>query len=258
MGVRWLKPNPDLHPKKSLTEHLPRRGGRNAYGRITCRFRGGGAKRRYRVIDFKREKMGVPATVATIEYDPNRSANIALINYADGEKRYILAPAGLRVGQKVVASDEAEVMVGNTMTLKRIPLGTAIHNIELRPGGGGKMVRSAGGAAQLMAREGEYAQVKLPSGEVRMVLVACRATIGQVGNQDHENAEIGKAGRKRHMGRRPHMRGSAMNPVDHPHGGGEGRTTGGRNPVTPWGKPTKGAKTRNNPRTNRYIVKKRK
>jgi len=244
-------------PEKSLTKRLTRSGGRNSNGRITTRFRGGGAKRRYRLVDFRREKLEVPATVAAVEYDPNRSANIALLNYADGEKRYILAPVGLRVGQKVLSSDEADITTGNCLTLKRIPLGTGIHNIELRPGGGGKIVRSAGGTAQLMAREGEYAQIKLPSGEVRKVHVACRATIGQVGNVDFENVTVGKAGRTRHRGRRPHVRGAAMNPVDHPHGGGEGRTTGGRNPVTPWGKCTKGMKTRSNPRTDMYIVKDR-
>lgn len=244
-------------PEKSLTERMSKSGGRNTYGRITCRHRGGGAKRRYRIIDFRRNKTGIPATVAAIEYDPNRSANIALLNYADGERRYILAPNGLKVGQRVLASDDAEINAGNCITLKRLPLGTQIHNIELRPGGGGKLVRSAGVAAQLMAREGEYAQVKLPSGEVRMIHVMCRATIGQVGNIEHENAKIGKAGRSRHLGRRPHVRGAAKNPVDHPHGGGEGRTTGGRNPVTPWGKCTKGMKTRKNPRTEPFKVKDR-
>lgn len=244
-------------PEKSLTIALKSTGGRNSFGRITSRFRGGGAKRRYRLIDFKRNKFDVPATVAAIEYDPNRSANIALLTYADGEKRYILAPLGLKVGNKVVSSEDADVDVGNCMPLKRIPLGTAIHNIELKPQGGGKIARSAGGVAQLMAREGDYALVKLPSGEVRKVNIACRATIGQVGNQDYENIEVGKAGRTRHRGFRPHNRGSSMNPVDHPHGGGEGRTTGGRNPVTPWGKCTKGMKTRNSPRTDRFIVKDR-
>ncbi len=244
-------------PEKALTARLLRCAGRNAYGRITSRFRGGGAKRRYRLIDFQREKVDVPATVAAIEYDPNRSANIALLHYADGEKRYIIAPVGLKVGQTVLSSDSADIATGNCMALKRIPLGTAVHNIELRPGGGGKLVRSAGGAAQLMAREGDYAQIKLPSGEVRQVHVACRATIGQVGNQDYENEEMGTAGRKRKGGRRPHQRGASMNPVDHPHGGGEGRTTGGRNPVTPWGKCSKGMKTRRNARTDKYIIKDR-
>jgi len=199
----------------------------------------------------------VPATVASIEYDPNRSANIALLNYADGEKRYILAPLGVKVGQKVVSAETADIQVGNCMKLKSLPLGSQIHNIELRPLGGGKIVRSAGGVAQLMAREGEYALVKLPSGEVRKISIECRATIGQLGNVEHENVVLGKAGRRRHMGWRPVVRGSAMNPVDHPHGGGEGRTTGGRNPVTPWGKPTKGAKTRHNKRTKQFIVKDR-
>lgn len=244
-------------PEKSLTECLKSTGGRNCYGRVTTRFRGGGAKRRFRVIDFKRNKLNIPAKVAAIEYDPNRSANIALLHYADGEKRYMLAPVGLRVGQKVIAADDADINVGNCLPLKTIPLGTEIHNIELRPGGGAKKVRSAGTVAQLMARENEYAQVKLPSGEVRLFHVDCRATIGQVGNLDYENVRVGKAGRTRKLGRRPHVRGSAMNPVDHPHGGGEGRTTGGRNPVTPWGQPTKGKKTRSNRRTQRFIVKDR-
>jgi large subunit ribosomal protein L2 len=244
-------------PEKSLTTKLCKTAGRNAYGRITSYQRGGGAKRRYRIIDFKRNKIDVPATVAAIEYDPNRSANIALLNYADGEKRYILAPLGIKVGQKVVSADVADIQVGNCMKLKNLPLGSQIHNIELRPLGGGKIVRSAGGVAQLMAREGEYALVKLPSGEVRKIDVDCRATIGQLGNVEHENVNIGKAGRTRHMGWRPHVRGSAMNPVDHPHGGGEGRTTGGRHPVTPWGKCTKGAKTRRNKRTKQFIVKDR-
>lgn len=245
-------------PEKSLTTHLHRKAGRNCYGRITSRFRGGGVKRRYRVIDFRREKKRVPATVAAIEYDPNRSANIALLHYADGEKRYILAPLGLRVGQKVISASDAEISVGNCIPLKNLPLGTSIHNIELRPGGGGKVVRSAGAVAQLMAREGEYAQIKMPSGEVRMINVNCCATVGQVGNPDQINIELGTAGRKRKLGRRPHNRGSSMNPVDHPHGGGEGRTTGGRNPATPWGKSTKGMKTRNNRRTQKFIMKRRK
>lgn len=244
-------------PEKSLTTKLCKTAGRNAYGRITSHHRGGGAKRRYRIIDFKRDKVNVPATVASIEYDPNRSANIALLNYADGEKRYILAPLGIKVGQKVVSAETADIQVGNCMKLKTLPLGSQIHNIELRPLGGGKIVRSAGGVAQLMAREGDYALVKLPSGEVRKINVDCRATIGQLGNVEHENVVLGKAGRRRHMGWRPVVRGSAMNPVDHPHGGGEGRTTGGRNPVTPWGKPTKGAKTRHNKRTKQFIVKDR-
>jgi large subunit ribosomal protein L2 len=220
--------------------------------------RGGGSKRRYRLIDFRRGKQGVPARVETLEYDPNRSARIARLVYADGERRYILAPHGLQVGQSVVSSSDADIVVGNCLPLKNIPLGTQVHNIELKPGKGGQMVRSAGGAAQLLAKEGTYAQLRLPSGEVRMVHMECRATIGQVGNLDHENVKLGKAGRARYLGRRPHVRGVVMNPVDHPHGGGEGKTSGGRHPVTPWGVPTKGKKTRNNPRTDRYIVRRRK
>ncbi len=244
-------------PEKSLTESIKRTGGRNAFGRITSRFRGGGAKRRYRIIDFRRDKLNIPATVASIEYDPNRSANIALLNYADGEKRYILAPVGLKVGQKLISADDADIIPGNSAPLRKLPLGTEIHNLEIRPNGGGRLVRSAGMVAQLMAKEGEYAHVKLPSGEVRMIHIECRATIGQVGNQEYENMVVGKAGRTRHMGRKPHVRGTAMNPVDHPHGGGEGRTKGGRHPVTPWGKCTKGMKTRNNWRTSRFIIKDR-
>jgi large subunit ribosomal protein L2 len=246
------------HPEKSLTEPKKRTGGRNGMGRTTIWFRGGGHKQRYRIVDFKRDKKNVPAKVAAIEYDPNRSARLALLHYADGEKRYILWPQGMTVGQTVVAGDAADILPGNCLSLKLIPAGTMIHNIELRHGKGGQMVRSAGGAAQLVAKEGEYAQVKLPSGEVRKVHVDCVATIGQVGNLDHKNVSYGKAGRKRWLGRRPHNRGVAMNPVDHPHGGGEGKTSGGRHPVTPWGKPTKGAKTRNNKRTQSFIVKRRK
>jgi large subunit ribosomal protein L2 len=245
-------------PEKALTEPLKKSGGRNSKGRITIWFRGGGHKRRYRVIDFKRDKVNVPAKVAAIEYDPNRSARIALLNYADGEKRYILAPDGLKIGHSIVASDSADILPGNCLPLKMIPAGTMVHNIELRKGRGGQLVRSAGVAAQLVAKEGEYAQVKLPSGEVRKVHVDCIATIGQVGNIDHKNVSYGKAGKQRWLGRKPHNRGVAMNPIDHPHGGGEGRTSGGRHPVTPWGKPTKGAKTRNNKRTERFIVKRRK
>ena len=241
-------------PERSLTEALNKHAGRNSNGRITSRHRGGGAKRKYRMIDFRRNKREIPACVKALEYDPNRSARIALVAYADGERRYILAPVGLKVGDSLIASANAEISPGNSMPLSNIPLGTSIHNIELRPNGGGKIVRSAGAVAQLMARDGNHAQVKLPSGEVRMVHVNCWATIGQVGNVEHGNVEIGKAGRTRHMGWRPHVRGTAMNPVDHPHGGGEGRTAGGRNPVTPWGKPTKGAKTRRNIRTQRFIV----
>jgi len=241
-------------PEKSLTKGKQRRGGRNNTGRITIRFRGGGAKKAYRVIDFKRDKTGVPAKVAAIEYDPNRSARIALLHYADGEKRYILAPVGLEVGQTVSSGPEADILVGNAMPLENMPAGTLIHNIELRPGKGGQMVRSAGGQAQLVSREGRYALVKLPSGEVRKVLSKCMATIGQVGNVEHENASAGKAGRSRWLGRRPHNRGVSMNPVDHPHGGGEGKASGGRHPVTPWGQPTRGFRTRNNKRTDKFIV----
>jgi large subunit ribosomal protein L2 len=219
--------------------------------------RGGGHKRMYRVIDFKRDKFGIPARVATVEYDPNRSAFIALLHYADGEKRYILYPLGVKVGDKVVSGPDADIVAGNALPLRNIPTGTMIHNIELRPGKGGQLVRSAGGSAQLLAKEGDYAQVRLPSGEVRKVYVDCIATIGQLGNVDHENISIGKAGRKRWMGIRPTVRGVAMNPVDHPHGGGEGKTSGGRHPVTPWGKPTRGYKTRHNKQTDQFVVKQR-
>jgi len=245
-------------PEKSLTEPRRRTGGRTNRGRISIWFRGGGHKRRYRVVDFRRDKRDVPAKVAAIEYDPNRSARLALLHYVDGEKRYILWPEGLAVGTTVVAGEGADILPGNCLPLKMIPAGTMIHNVELRPGKGGQMVRSAGGAAQLVGKEGDYAQVKLPSGEVRMVGVDCHATIGQVGNLDHKNVSVGKAGRTRWKGRRPHNRGVSMNPVDHPHGGGEGKTSGGRHPVTPWGKPTKGYKTRNNKRTQKFIVKRRK
>jgi large subunit ribosomal protein L2 len=245
-------------PEKSLTEPLRRTGGRTNRGRISIWFRGGGHKRRYRVVDFRRDKRDVPAKVAAIEYDPNRTARLALLHYVDGEKRYILWPEGLAVGATVVAAEAADILPGNCLPLRMIPAGTMIHNIELRPGKGGQMVRSAGGAAQLVGKEGDYAQVKLPSGEVRMVAVECRATIGQVGNLDHKNVSVGKAGRTRWKGRRPHNRGVSMNPVDHPHGGGEGKTSGGRHPVTPWGMPTKGYKTRNNKRTQKFIVKRRK
>jgi large subunit ribosomal protein L2 len=244
-------------PHKPLTEGKKRISGRNNKGHLTIWWRGGGHKRRYRAIDFRRDKIGVPGKVASIEYDPNRSANIALINYADGEKRYILQPIGLKVGDTVIASPEADILTGNALPLKNIPLGTMVHNIEMRPGKGGQMVRSAGSVAQLMAKEGTYAQIKMPSGEIRKVLVECYATIGQVGNMDHNNVSIGKAGRSRWLGRRPHVRGVAMNPVDHPLGGGEGKTSGGRNPVTPWGQPTKGYKTRKNKRTNPFILKRR-
>jgi large subunit ribosomal protein L2 len=244
-------------PEKSLTVGKTKSGGRNNRGQLTSWWRGGGHKQSYRIIDFKRDKHGVPAKVATIEYDPNRSARIALLHYADGEKRYILWPDGLKVGASVVSGDNVEVNLGNALPLRKIPLGTVIHNIELKIGKGGQMVRSAGGGAQLMARDGDWAQVKLPSGEVRRVHVQCYATIGQVGNLDHENVSIGKAGRNRWLGWKPHNRGVTMNPVDHPMGGGEGRTSGGRHPTTPWGLPTKGYKTRNNKRTDGMIVRRR-
>jgi large subunit ribosomal protein L2 len=244
-------------PEKSLIRPLKRRGGRNNTGQITTWQRGGGHKRRYRLIDFKRDKWNIPAKVASIEYDPNRSAFIALLHYADGEKRYILAPVGLKVGQRIETAERAEIQPGNTLPLRVIPLGTVVHNVELKPGAGGQIVRSAGAGAQLMAREGKYANLKLPSGENRLVLVSCLATVGQVGNIDHGNVAIGKAGRSRWLGIRPNVRGVAMNPVDHPHGGGEGKTSGGRHPVTPWGIPTKGHKTRKRRKSNRLIVKRR-
>jgi large subunit ribosomal protein L2 len=245
-------------PYKPLVEPRQRTGGRRNSGDITSWHRGGGHKRKLRIVDFKRDKTGIPATVASIEYDPNRSARIALLSYADGEKRYILQPDGLKVGQKVVSGPDSDILVGNALPLKNIPPGTTVHNIELRPGKGAQMVRSAGGAAQLVAKEGDYALIKLPSGETRKVLQDCMATIGQVGNLDHENVTIGKAGRMRWLGRRPVNRGVTMNPVDHPHGGGEGKTSGGRHPVTPWGQPTRGYKTRNNKRTDKAIVSRRK
>ena len=246
-------------PEKSLTVTLKKHSGRNSRGKITVRHRGGGTRSKYRIIDFKRNKDGIPGNVKTIEYDPNRSANIALIVYADGEKKYILAPEGLKVGNVIYSGTDADIQVGNALPIANIPVGTLIHNIELKPGKGGQLVRSAGNGAQLMAKEGKYAQVRLPSGEVRKVLMNCRATIGEVGNEDHGNIQIGKAGRKRHMGIRPTVRGSVMNPNDHPHCGGEGRTPIGRkSPVTPWGKPTLGYKTRKkNKASNQYIVKKR-
>jgi len=247
----------DTKPEKSLLKPLKKSGGRNNNGRITARRRGGGHKRAYRVIDFKRDKLNVPAKVASIQYDPNRSAFIALLHYVDGEKRYILAPRGLQVGDKIVAGDQAEIRIGNSTSLQRIPLGTWVHNVELRQGKGGQIARGAGAYAQLVAKEGEYAQIKLPSGEVRMVRQGCRATIGQVGNLDHENVKLGKSGRSRWLGRRPKVRGVAMNPVDHPMGGGEGRSSGGRQPCSPWGWKTKGLKTRKRKKSDDYIVKRR-
>jgi large subunit ribosomal protein L2 len=241
-------------PEKSLTSGKRRTGGRDARGLISSRFRGGGHKKSFREIDFKRDKHGVAAKVASIEYDPNRTARIALLHYADGEKRYIIAPVGLEVGRTVTSGPEADILVGNALPLKNIPAGTVVHNIELRPGKGGQMARSAGAQAQLVSKEGGIALLKLPSGEVRRVPVECLATVGQVGNLEHENVSLGKAGRSRWLGTRPHNRGVTMNPVDHPHGGGEGKTSGGRNPVTPWGQPTRGFKTRNNKRTDRWIV----
>ncbi|MBI2608260.1 MAG: 50S ribosomal protein L2 [Deltaproteobacteria bacterium] len=272
MGLRKYKPTSDARrfysvpdfaeltgdkPQKSLLRILKSTGARNNRGRITVRFRGGGVKRKYRFIDFKRNKDNVPATVASIEYDPNRSAYIALLHYSDGEKRYILAPHLIKKGEKVLSGDKVDMKVGNTMALKNIPEGTFVHNIEMRPGKGGQIVRTAGGYAQYLGREGGYAILKLPSGEVRKVLETCRATVGVVSKVDHENIQWGKAGRMRYLGRRPHVRGTAMNPVDHPHGGGEGKTSGGRHPVTPWGQPTKGYKTRNNKRTNKFIVRRK-
>ena len=244
-------------PEKSLVTGKKRSGGRNSRGEITSWWRGGGAKKAYRIVDFKRDKSGVPAKVAAIEYDPNRSARLALLNYADGEKRYILHPAGLEVGRTVMSGPEADILVGNALPLKNIPAGSLVHNIELRPGKGGQMSRSAGSSAQLVSKEGGYALLKLPSGEIRRVQVECMATMGQVGNVEHENVSLGKAGRKRWMGKKPHNRGVTMNPVDHPHGGGEGKTSGGRHPVTPWGQPTRGFKTRNNKRTAQWIVSRR-
>ena len=246
-------------PEKSLLAPLRKSGGRNNNGRITSRRRGGGHRRHYRIIDFKRDKFDIPARVDSIEYDPNRSANIALLIYADGEKRYILAPNKLDVGTQIISSESAPIKVGNSLKLENIPAGSVIHNIELKPGKGGQMCRSAGAGAQIMAKEGDYVTVKLPSGEMRMVNKKCRATLGEVGNKEHENISLGKAGRSRWMGRRPKVRGVAMNPVDHPMGGGEGRSSGGRHPTTPWGKPTKGYKTRKkNKASNKYIVSRRK
>ncbi|MFO7831638.1 MAG: 50S ribosomal protein L2 [Desulfuromonadaceae bacterium] len=244
-------------PEKSLLEPLTKSGGRNNNGRITKRHTGGGHKRKYRIIDFKRDKKEIPAKVVSIEYDPNRSARIALLNYADGEKRYILAPQGLEVGNSILASNSADIKPGNAMQIRSIPLGTWVHNVELKVGKGGQLARSAGAYAMIAAKEGKYAQLRLPSGEVRLVFQECCATIGQVGNIDHENVKLGKAGRNRWLGKRPQSRGVAMNPIDHPHGGGEGKSSGGRHPVTPWGVPTKGYKTRTNKRTDRFIVRRK-
>ncbi len=274
MGINKLKPNtPGTRfrsnftfdeitkdkPEKSLTVALKKSGGRNNLGRITARHIGGGHKRKYRIIDFKRNKPGIPAKVFSIEYDPNRSARIALLHYADGEKRYILAPNGLKVGDKIVSGPGSEISIGNSLPLKEIPLGSFIHNVELKPRKGGQLGRSAGVALQLMAKEGNYAQLKMPSGEVRMVLLECMATYGEVGNAERENISLGKAGRTRWLGKRPHVRGVAMNPVDHPMGGGEGKTSGGGHPVSPWGQKAKGLKTRRKRKeTNRFIIKRRK
>lgn len=259
MTVSTFEEITKVEPEKSLLESLNKSGGRNSYGRITVRHKGGGAKQKYRIIDFKRDKDGVKAKVASIEYDPNRTANIALLNYVDGEKRYIIAPVGLKVGDVVESGIGADIKPGNALPLANIPVGTTIHNIEFKPGKGAQMVRAAGNAAQLMAKEGEYAQVRLPSGEVRMVSVLCRASIGQVSNIENENVSLGKAGRKRWMGIRPTVRGVVMNPVDHPHGGGEGKSPIGRpSPVTPWGKPTLGLKTRKKKnKSDKFIVKRR-
>jgi large subunit ribosomal protein L2 len=246
-------------PAKRLLEYLKSSGGRNNQGRISIRYRGGGHKRMYRRVDFKRDKAGVPARVATVEYDPNRSARVALLHYADGEKRYILAPIGLQVGDTLHSGKDAEVRVGNALPLVNIPTGTLVHNIELRPGKGGQLIRSAGASAQVMGREGAYVQIRLKSGEMRRILGACQATVGQVGNPDHENVTVGKAGRKRWMGRKPHVRGVVMNPVDHPHGGGEGKSGAGNpHPVSPWGQKTKGYKTRRTKRTGKFIIARRK
>ncbi len=246
-------------PYKPLTVSLKKTGGRNNLGRITVRHRGGGHKRAYRIIDFKRDKIDIPGVIETIEYDPNRSARIALVKYADGERRYIIAPISLKVGDKIISTDgEAEILPGNSMLLANIPVGTLVHNIEMYPGRGGQIVRSAGTLARILGKEGKYAIIKMPSNEIRKINLKCRATIGQVGNTDHSNITIGKAGRSRWLGRRPHVRGTAMNPVDHPHGGGEGKAKGGRHPVSPWGTPTKGYKTRRNKRTDKLIIKRRK
>ena len=244
-------------PEKKLLVTLKKTGGRNAYGRITTRHIGGGHKRKYRIVDFKRENLEIPGKVVAIEYDPNRSTRLALITFKNGEKRYILAPMNLQVGDKVISSDSADIKPGNCMTLGAMPVGTLIHNIELEPGKGGKLVRSAGVVAQLMGRERDYCQVKMPSGEMRLIHQGCRASIGQLGNMEHNNIFVGKAGRSRWLGIRPTVRGVAMNPIDHPHGGGEGKTSGGSHPRTPWGQPTKGYKTRQNKRTDEFIIKRR-
>lgn len=258
MSVSTFEEVTSRRPEKSLLAPLVKSGGRNNVGRVTVRFRGGGHKRQYRIIDFKRDKDGVPAKVATIEYDPNRSARIALLHYADGEKRYILAPLGLSVGDVVESGENADIKVGNSLPLAKIPVGTVIHNIELYPGKGAQMVRAAGAGAQLMAKEGDFANLRLPSGEMRLVRLSCRATIGQVGNVEHENVSLGKAGRKRWLGRRPHVRGAVMNPIDHPHGGGEGRAPVGHpGPMTPWGKPAMGYRTRKKKASDKYIVRRR-
>ena len=245
-------------PEKSLCVPLRKNSGRNSLGRITARHKGGGHKRSYRVIDFKRDKIEIMAKVASIEYDPNRSSYIALLHYLDGEKRYIIAPVDIKIGDYVASGPDVDIKLGNSLPIKNIPLGTFVHNIELRSGKGGQLVRSAGSYAQVVAKEGDYVHIKLPSQEIRFIHKECYATIGQVSNVDHENISIGKAGRSRWLGKRPHVRGVAMNPVDHPHGGGEGKTSGGRHPVSPWGKPTKGYKTRNNKATDKYIIKRRK
>jgi large subunit ribosomal protein L2 len=246
-------------PYRKLLAPLKKSGGRNSDGRITIRFRGGGHKRKYRIIDFKRDKFEIHGTIETIEYDPNRTSRIALVKYDDGDRRYILAPLGIEVGTRVISTDkEADILPGNALRLKNIPVGTIVHNIEYKVGRGGQIARSAGAAATLMAKEGNYALIKMPSGELRKIILECRATVGQLGNVENSNIKIGKAGRTRWKGKRPHVRGACMNPIDHPHGGGEGKSKGGRIPVTPWGKPTKGYKTRRNKQTQKFIVKRRK
>lgn len=274
MGIKTYKPNTPGQrgktgytfdelttdkPYRKLVETLTKSGGRNSDGRITIRFRGGGHKRKYRIIDFKRNKFDVSGTIETIEYDPNRTARIALVKNEDGERRYILAPLGINVGDNIISTDkESDIVLGNALLLKNIPVGTVIHNVEYKPGRGGQIARTAGASTTLMAKEGRYALLKMPSGELRKVILECRATIGQIGNVEHGNIKVGKAGRTRWKGKRPHVRGTVMNPIDHPHGGGEGKTKGGRIPVTPWGKPTKGYKTRKNKKTQKFIVRRRK